>query len=129
MKPDIAQLYSQLDLRPDCGLDDLKRAYRRRISELHPDKPGTGSADAGSLRISELNSLYDEAMRFHRAHGRLPGAPPSPSRRNRSTATVPMLVISPDAARARAHAAARRRTTMIAVLLIVLLVLLMILLD
>ncbi len=75
MEPDFTQLYSQLNLPPDCSLEEFKRAYRRRISELHPDR--RGSMPAPSLEtqnvLRELISLYAAAIRFNRRHGRLPG--------------------------------------------------------
>ncbi len=74
MKPDFSQLYAQLDLTPDCSLDQLKQAYRRRISESHPDRASTESVNGTFLPLSELNWIYNTALRFHRQHGRLPGA-------------------------------------------------------
>lgn len=75
MKSDFAQLYSLLGAQPGCGLDEFKHAYRRRIAELHPDKTGNApNAEAAAAQLNELNSLFDAAMRFHRQHGRLPGA-------------------------------------------------------
>lgn len=75
MPPDFSRLYTQLDLTPDCGLEELKRAYRRRIAELHPDRASPAEIAGGpSMQLSDLNSLYSQALRFHRAHGRLPGA-------------------------------------------------------
>lgn len=81
MDSDFNQLYAQLRLRPDCTLDEFKRAYRRRVAELHPDRRPEEAgqvADSQATALSELTSLYTTATRFHRAHGRLPGAPPRP---------------------------------------------------
>ena len=75
MPPDFSRLYAQLDLTPDCGLEELKRAYRRRIAELHPDRASPADvAGRPMMPLSDLNSIYSQALRFHRAHGRLPGA-------------------------------------------------------
>ncbi len=63
-------LYEELGLRAECALDDFKRAYRRRASQLHPDHSGVA---ADMSRLQRLNGLYDAALDFHRAHGRLPG--------------------------------------------------------
>ena len=76
--PDFALLYARLGLPPDCTLEQFKHACRQRIAELHPDRdrapPGAAAPD---LAISELLSLYAGAVRFHRRHGRLPGAQPA----------------------------------------------------
>jgi hypothetical protein len=73
--PDFGQLYAQLDLQPGCSLEELKRAYRRRIAELHPDRnPPQASADDAEVPLSDLNSIYASALRFHKEHGRLPGS-------------------------------------------------------
>ena len=75
MEPDFTQLYSQLNLNPDCSLEEFKRAYRRRISELHPDRRGTAPAPSLETQnvLRELISLYAAAIRFNRQYGRLPG--------------------------------------------------------
>ncbi|MFC3549827.1 J domain-containing protein [Lysobacter cavernae] len=75
MKRDLAQLYSQLELSPDCTLQELQRAYRRRISELHPDRLAGARLSEGG-KLPDLIWLYTAAVRFHRRHGRLPGAGP-----------------------------------------------------
>lgn len=72
--PDFALLYARLDLPPDCTLAQFKHACRQRIAELHPDRTPSGTATTSDLGISELLSLYAGAVRFHRRHGRLPGA-------------------------------------------------------
>ena len=74
MDSDFSQLYSQLGLSPQAGVEDLKRAYRRRVGQLHPDRHRNES-DAPGIQeeFAELIALYGMAMRFHRAHGRLPG--------------------------------------------------------
>ena len=75
MQPDFSRLYAQLNLTPDCGLEELKRAYRRRIAELHPDRPcSTDVGDRLTISLPDLNSIYSQALRFHRSHGQLPGA-------------------------------------------------------
>lgn len=77
MKPELTRLYSLLELPHDCSLAELKLAYRRRIAQLQPRRHGSEvmtAEDAALLR--ELISLYTAANRFHRRHGRLPGADP-----------------------------------------------------
>ncbi len=68
-------LYEELNLDAGCRLEELKHAYRRRASQLHPDRGGMHS---DVQRLQRLNALYDSALEFHKAHGRLPGnLPPS----------------------------------------------------
>lgn len=79
---DFLELYRQLRVSPDCSLDEFKRAYRRCVSTLHPDRtlPGhEGYKNSRSAqRLQQLNVQYDAAMEFLRLHGRLPGATPPP---------------------------------------------------
>lgn len=75
MSQDFALLYQQLGLHPDCGLEDLKRAYRVRVAELHPDR-NLGQSSEAHGALTELTALYSGAIRFHRIHGRLPGSTP-----------------------------------------------------
>lgn len=51
-----------LRVEPDATEVEVQVAYRRRASDLHPDKPG-GSAAA----MAELNAARDEALRIVRA--------------------------------------------------------------
>lgn len=75
---DFLRLYDELDLSPDCGLQAFKQAYRRRVSEIHPDRVGSVRHDPEDLKL--LNLHYAAALQFHREHGRLPGAaPPVPA--------------------------------------------------
>ncbi len=84
MKPDFPLLYSQLGLNPDCSLDELKRAYRRRIAELHPDRQP--QLPANDMALSDLNSIYALALRFHKQHGRLPGGKSPVAERTKTAA-------------------------------------------
>lgn len=75
MKPDLTLLYSQLGLKPDCSLAELQLAYRRRISELQPNRLEAGSqSPESSALLRNLIWLHTTASRFHRRYGRLPGA-------------------------------------------------------
>lgn len=86
---DFAALYRELGIDATCSLSELRSAWRRRVSKLHPDQGGSAE---DTRRLQELNRLRDAAMRFHARHGRMPGtlvsaipdaqtarAPPSPS--------------------------------------------------
>ncbi|GGA40552.1 J domain-containing protein [Dyella nitratireducens] len=77
---DFLELYRQLRVSPDCSLEEFKRAYRRCVSTLHPDRKPPGHEgyknSRSGQRLQQLNVQYEAAMEFHRLHGRLPGAPP-----------------------------------------------------
>ncbi|NUO76383.1 MAG: J domain-containing protein [Lysobacter sp.] len=76
MKADLTLLYSELGLKPNCSLEELQLAYRRRISELHPRRPGAKLPSQESAYLCDLIGLYTTATRFHRRYGRLPGEAP-----------------------------------------------------
>ena len=71
---DFLLLYHELKVTPDCSVDHFKRAYRRRVAELHPDRARGIANPAATARLQTLTRLHDEAMRFYDRHGRLPGA-------------------------------------------------------
>lgn len=79
MNPDYGHLYRTLGVQPGCSLDAFRQAYRRHVASQHPDKASAGRVQhAALLPLSEVTALYDQAMRFHRRYGRLPGTSPSP---------------------------------------------------
>lgn len=79
MNPDYSHLYRTLGLQPDCSLAAFRQAYRRHVGSQHPDKGSTRRLpDEMSLPLPEVIALYDQAMRFHRRYGRLPGTTPLP---------------------------------------------------
>jgi hypothetical protein len=71
---DFLLLYEELKVTPECSIDHFKRAYRRRVAELHPDRAPDKPNVVAMARLQSLMRLHDEAMRFHGRHGRLPGA-------------------------------------------------------
>ena len=74
---DFQQLYHEFGLRQDASFDELRLAYRRRVSVLHPDRHDAAdpiSQDLANQHLQRLTALYEAAMQFHRQHGRLPGA-------------------------------------------------------
>lgn len=91
--PDFSRLYAQLNLRPDCSLEEFKRAYRRRVAELHPDRRGDAApaGDDEGLSLPELTSLYGLAMQFLKQHGRLPGGAPLRTPRARIPSGPPVV--------------------------------------
>ncbi|MGH8211917.1 MAG: hypothetical protein ACREPP_01655 [Rhodanobacteraceae bacterium] len=80
---DFLLLYEELGLAAGrCSLDEFKRAYRRRISSLHPDRrPKDSTDDGASEAVRRLTTLYGAAIAFERRFGRLPGAEPAGARR------------------------------------------------
>jgi hypothetical protein len=70
---DFLLLYKELRLRPGCGPDEFRQAYRRRVAELHPDRVQHHLYEDASARLSNLNAMYASAMEFHKQYGRLPG--------------------------------------------------------
>jgi hypothetical protein len=69
---DFLALFQELGLSAGCRLDELKLAFRRRVSQLHPDRIGDRVPDAES-RLQRLTATYNAALDFHRQYGRLPG--------------------------------------------------------
>ncbi len=67
---DFAALYRELGIDATCSLAELRGAWRRRVSKLHPDQGGSAE-DTG--RLQQLNRRYDAALDFHARFGRLPG--------------------------------------------------------
>ncbi len=68
---DFLALYKELGVDPECDTDTFKRAYRRRVSGLHPDRAGSHAGDEDTLK--KLNYACSAALEFHRVHGRFPG--------------------------------------------------------
>lgn len=87
---DFLSLYQELGVSPDCGLPKLRQAYRRRVSQLHPDRRADA---AGAMRdLQRLNALYSAAVDFEQRHGRLPGTvPPPPVRPRLHVGPIPMV--------------------------------------
>ena len=130
MNQDFAVLYAELELDPGCSLDELRSAYRRRISELHPDRNGGEPADDDEQAVlGELTALYANAVRFQRQYGRLPGsvaAAPAATPSTTNERNFRALVVPP---RRTDPAAGRRRATTLAVLTVLLLLLWMAVAD
>ena len=69
---DFLTLFQELGLPANCTLDELKLAFRRRVSQLHPDRAAGQIGDAES-RLQRLTAMYNAALDFHRRYGRMPG--------------------------------------------------------
>ena len=79
---DFIEMFHELGLSANCSLDEFKRAYRRCVAQLHPDRAANRTADHS--RLQRLTVTYEAALNFHKRYGRLPGyvtlsPPPQPS--------------------------------------------------
>ncbi len=86
---DFLRLYREFNLEPGAGIDDLKQAYRRRVSLVHPDRLSAKdpiSQHLATEHLQVLTTLYEAGVQFHRQHGRLPGAMPLPGVERRQAA-------------------------------------------
>lgn len=117
MEPDFTKLYSQLDLQPNCRLEELKSAYLKRIAELHPDKLDSSVASDAPTPVADLISLYTAATRFHRLHGRLPGE---------TLHSHPRVASRPAPVPPQGHSEQARRRRSAVVLIVALLILVMV---
>lgn len=100
---DFARLYAELGVAPDGGLDAFRRAYRRRVAELHPDRPATRPRDPAQLIA--LNLGYAAVLDFHRDQGRIPGEPVAGPRVDAAAGDAPALDSTPGASRQSQHRA------------------------
>jgi hypothetical protein len=73
LPPSIADL-RRLGLSAPCSSEELKAAWRRAVSELHPDRPGSDQKQRAAA-MAEVNAAYQRLCDFKAQHGRLPGLP------------------------------------------------------
>jgi hypothetical protein len=73
---DFLRLYQELGLTPGATIEEIRHAYRRRVSELHPDRAGMLAVriEEATARLQHITQLYNAALQFHRQHGRTPGS-------------------------------------------------------
>ncbi len=60
----LSQCYAELGLTPDAGDQEVKRAYRRLVSQYHPDKLTSQGLpeevmEMAKRRMREVNTAYD----------------------------------------------------------------------
>jgi preprotein translocase subunit Sec63 len=61
--------YTILELDPNCSLQDIKNAYRKKVKQYHPDKLSQCADEfklLAELRTKEINWAYDRLMLKHR---------------------------------------------------------------
>ncbi|MGL6289224.1 MAG: J domain-containing protein [Silanimonas sp.] len=59
----------RLGLAPGATPDALKPAWRRAVSQLHPDRHG----EQADRELADVNAAFQRLQAFLRQHGRLPG--------------------------------------------------------
>jgi len=58
--------YEILEVSPSSSLDEIRTAYKRKISMYHPDKVSSMGPEFNEIaqkKSKEINSAYDEAVR------------------------------------------------------------------
>lgn len=73
--------FATIGAKPGCSPAELKAAWRRRVSDLHPDRvrPAGVDDDVRSREVlAEINGAYRRLRHFQRRHGRMPGSAPAP---------------------------------------------------
>jgi hypothetical protein len=60
----------RLGLAPGATPDSLKPAWRRAVSQLHPDRHG----EQADRELADVNAAFQRLQAFLREHGRLPGS-------------------------------------------------------
>ena len=48
--------YDILEVRPSCSVEDIKKSFRKKAKEFHPDLIGTESSDGGEMLRHLLNA-------------------------------------------------------------------------
>lgn len=71
VKPDgqAHNAHAVLDVPENASIDDIEQAYRRKISDYHPDKVSNAAPELKALaerRAREINAAYDELKKLHR---------------------------------------------------------------
>lgn len=64
--PSEKSWYKILEVTPSSSLDEIKLAYKKKISMYHPDKVSSMGPEFNEIaqrKSKEINSAYDEAIR------------------------------------------------------------------
>ena len=68
-KRDRDETYSTLGLTRDAADDEVERAYRRLVSQYHPDKVANAAEEIRQLaerRMRDINTAYEAILRERR---------------------------------------------------------------
>jgi DnaJ-domain-containing protein 1 len=60
--------YTVLEVTENASLDEIEQAYRKKISEYHPDKVANAAPELQALaeqRAREINAAYDALQKLH----------------------------------------------------------------
>jgi DnaJ-domain-containing protein 1 len=68
-KPDIQvpNAFEVLDVPETASMEDIEQAYRKKISDYHPDKVANAAPELKALaeqRAREINAAYDELQKL-----------------------------------------------------------------
>jgi DnaJ like chaperone protein len=67
--PDPSAWFTVLGVPESANLEDITSAYKRKISEYHPDKVARTAVEIQQLaesRSKQINAAYDHAMKLKR---------------------------------------------------------------
>jgi preprotein translocase subunit Sec63 len=64
----IPNAFEVLDVPENASMEDIEQAYRKKISDYHPDKVANAAPELkalAELRAREINAAYDELQKLH----------------------------------------------------------------
>lgn len=72
-RPNVAEAYQVLGLKPDASFVEVKKAYRRLMNQHHPDKlAAKGLSDAQMMQAKEktqqISKAYETIQKFSKQH-------------------------------------------------------------
>lgn len=63
-----AKAYEVLGVAENASMEEIEQAYRKKISDYHPDKVANAAPELkalAKLRAREINAAYDELQKLH----------------------------------------------------------------
>ena len=67
--------YSVLEVRPTASLEEIKKAYKRKALQFHPDKNDAPEAEERFKQIAEAYEVLSDCDRKQKYDAHQPGAP------------------------------------------------------